>query len=138
MIAAARRRGSIPPEVAAQIVWGAERGALEHRRAEVSALAVREDGSLALSLGGADEISADRVVLATGFDAARPGGAWLSAAIEAMGLPCAGCGHPIVSAALEWRRGLFATGPLAELELGPVARNIAGARRAGERISAAA
>jgi hypothetical protein len=35
-------------------------------------------------------------------------------------------------------RGLFVTGPLAELELGPTARNIAGARRAGERIARAA
>jgi hypothetical protein len=32
--------------------------------------------------------------------------------------------------------GLYVTGALAELELGPVARNIAGARHAGERLAA--
>jgi hypothetical protein len=54
------------------------------------------------------------------------------------GLPCAGCGYPLVSPRLEWASGLFVTGPLAELELGPTARNIAGARAAGERLLAAA
>ena len=34
--------------------------------------------------------------------------------------------------------GLFVSGPLADLELGPAARNIAGARAAAERILSAA
>jgi hypothetical protein len=51
-----------------------------------------------------------------------------------MELPFAPCGYPVVNRYLAWGRGLFVTGALAELELGPVARNISGARRAGERL----
>ncbi len=58
-------------------------------------------------------------------------------AIAQLGLPCAACGYPIVSSQLAWAPGLHVTGPLAELELGPVARNIAGARAAGERLRGA-
>lgn len=35
---------------------------------------------------------------------------------------------------LEWCPHLYVTGPLAELEIGPIARNISGARQAAERI----
>jgi len=49
-------------------------------------------------------------------------------------LPCASCGYPIVDQALRWHPRVHVSGPLAELELGPSARNIAGARRAGDRI----
>ncbi|QOY37926.1 hypothetical protein AWH56_010350 [Anaerobacillus isosaccharinicus] len=35
---------------------------------------------------------------------------------------------------LEWEEGLYLLGALAELQLGPVARNISGARRGAERI----
>ncbi|MEM6783199.1 MAG: FAD/NAD(P)-binding protein [Bacteroidota bacterium] len=78
----------------------------------------------------------DRVVLATGFAAGRPGGAWLDEAVEREGLPVAPCGFPRVTASLAWAPGLYATGPLAELELGPTARNIAGARAAAKRLPA--
>jgi hypothetical protein len=78
------------------------------------------------------------VVRATGFLLHRPGGPLVDAAIERDGLPCARCGYPIVSPRLEWAPGLFARGPLAELELGPGARNIAGARAAAFRICSAA
>lgn len=49
-------------------------------------------------------------------------------------LPCASCGYPIVDSALRWHPWVYVTGRLAELELGPTARNIAGARRAGDRL----
>ena len=84
-------------------------------------------------------LEVDRVVLATGFEVHRPGGGLLGEeTIDRLGLPCAECGYPLVSPRLEWASGLFVSGPLAELELGPTARNIAGARAAGERLLAAA
>ena len=43
-------------------------------------------------------------------------------------------GYPVLNPYLAWAPGLFALGALGELELGPVARNISGARRGGERI----
>ena len=54
--------------------------------------------------------------------------------IESAQLACADCGYPIVDAALRWHSRVFVSGALAELELGPSSRNIAGARRAAERI----
>ncbi len=83
-------------------------------------------------------IRADRVLLATGFPSRRPGGAWLDEAVDALRLPCAACGYPIVDRGLRWHPRLLVTGALAELELGPVARNLSGAQRAGESIVAVA
>jgi hypothetical protein len=80
---------------------------------------------------------ASAAVLCTGFDARRPGGAWLDRAVDELGLACAACGYPLPDTRLRWRPGLFVMGPLAELELGPTARNITGARTGAERIAAA-
>jgi hypothetical protein len=77
------------------------------------------------------------VILATGFDHSRPGGEWLDRAIAQFALRCHECGYPIVDANLCWHPGLYVAGPLAELQLGPVARNIIGARHAASRLAAA-
>jgi hypothetical protein len=77
-------------------------------------------------------------VLATGFRPDRPGGPWLSRAIAELGLPCGACGYPIVDRTLCWHPGIYVTGALAELEIGPAARNLIGARLAAERIASAA
>lgn len=89
---------------------------------------------MALTLDSGDRIFADRLLLATGFESARPGGAWVAHAMEELGLPCAPCGYPIVDARLNWFPGLHVTGPLAELEIGATAPNIRGARAAAERL----
>ena len=81
-------------------------------------------------------ISADRVILATGFSPERPGGAMVDELISQYSLPTGSCGYPIPDMSLRWSAGLYVTGPLGELEIGPVARNIVGAKRAGERIVA--
>ena len=41
---------------------------------------------------------------------------------------------PLLSKNLEWYPQFYVSGPLAELEIGPIARNISGARHAAERI----
>jgi hypothetical protein len=92
---------------------------------------------MTLTLSSGEAIQTDRVILATGFDPKRPGGKWLDDAIAEYDLPVADCGYPIVDDCLQWREGLYTTGPLAELEVGPVARNIIGARLAAERIGRA-
>ena len=79
-------------------------------------------------------LEADTVVLATGFQSRRPGGAFLDEAIPGMNLPTARDGFPIVDRHLSWRKGLFVMGPLAELEVGPASRNLSGARMAADRI----
>jgi uncharacterized NAD(P)/FAD-binding protein YdhS len=138
----ARFRGSMPPDVATAFRKAVATGRLRLQTADVVA-ARREGADVHLrlrDLAGAEagEATADRVILATGFAAARPGGDWLDAAIAELGLPCAPCGFPLVERTLRWARGIYVTGPLAELEIGPVARNIVGARLASERLPRAA
>jgi len=109
-----------------------------------------------LELTSGDSISVDRIVLATGLGKRPPGHAIIHPLAEEAGLPLSPCGYPIVDESLLWRQkasdgnndpsasssssssNIFVSGGLAELELGPSARNIAGARMAAERIAAAA
>jgi len=131
----ARHRGSVPPDVAVQVRRTVQ---AEQMRLVQTALvdAYQDDpGQVQLILAdGAGTLTSDRVILATGFDPQRPGGAWLDAAIAESALPVAPCGYPIVDQTLCWAEGLYTLGPLAELEIGPVARNITGARQAAARI----
>lgn len=137
MITAARHRGSVPQEVERSLAHAKARGTLRWIEGEVSGWSLT-DGDISLELRGAPgSLRAGRVLLATGFDRARPGGAWLDRAIHDLGLRCAGCGYPIVDRALRWHPHLYVSGPLAELALGAAARNIAGARMTAERLLAA-
>lgn len=136
-IRAARHRGSMPADVRAALRRACADGRIELLEdATVTAAQVAGTG-VSLELG-ARRIQADRVLLATGFPSRRPGEAWLDEAVRAFGMPCASCGYPIVDRGLRWHPRLLVTGALAELELGPVSRNLSGARRAGDRIVAVA
>ncbi|MEM9996664.1 MAG: hypothetical protein AAF809_03095, partial [Bacteroidota bacterium] len=157
-IDAARHRGSAPSDVLRSFRWAANRHDLRRVTAHVEAAELDVQGAIRLTLRHVESLRtsrkhspgqtfartthassrciADRVVLATGFAAGRPGGAWLDDAVEREGLPVAPCGFPRVEASLAWAPGLYATGSLAELELGPTARNIAGARAAAKRLPA--
>jgi hypothetical protein len=74
------------------------------------------------------------VLLATGSGPGLPGDPWLPAAARGMGLPTGPCGFPTPHPSLQWTENLYLTGALAELEVGPASRNIAGARMAANRI----
>ena len=132
MIRAARHRGSIPPDVHAALRVALAGSSVDWLEGEVRS-ADRAGDRIALALTSRT-IEVDRILLATGFPAERPGGAFVDAMVERSGLPQASCGYPVVDRALRWHPGLFVTGALAELELGPVARNLSGARRAGDRL----
>lgn len=132
IIDAQRHRGSVPGEVFRAARRAIASGALDWREGAVESATGGPDG-ITLRVAGA-ALDVDRLVLATGFEKARPGGAMIDGLVEAAGLPCAACGYPIVDAHLRWHPRLFVSGPLAELELGPVARNIVGARHAAARI----
>lgn len=134
IIRAARHRGTMPAEVRGQLRRAAELGKITVRLTTVTGGAFAE-GAVSLECGDGMDLRADRVVLATGFETRRPGGAWLDRAIEEMGLPVSPCGYPVVDAKLAWQPGLHVTGPLAELEIGPAARNIIGARLSAERFT---
>jgi cation diffusion facilitator CzcD-associated flavoprotein CzcO len=132
----ARHRGSVPPDVLRAVERARASGRLVWRVGEVVD-ARPGDRELALETT-AGALRADRVLLGTGFQRGRPGGALVDALVTEHGLPCAACGFPRVDATLRWHPRVMVSGPLAELELGPVARNISGGRRAADRILAAA
>jgi glycine/D-amino acid oxidase-like deaminating enzyme len=133
-----RHRGSVPPEVTHALQSATAHGLLERRTGEVIDADSTQPGQIRLCLAGeTGTILCDCVILATGFRSERPGGGWLDHVIEELGLPLSPCGYPVVDSALRWHRGIYVTGALADLELGPAARNIVGAQLAGERISAA-
>tara|TARA_B100000683_G_scaffold232065_2_gene233908 strand:- start:1290 stop:2492 length:1203 start_codon:yes stop_codon:yes gene_type:complete len=133
MINDARHRGSMPPDVSSAL-----RRAIDHSQIQWHATAVEEvsqgETELRLQLKDGCALDVDRILLATGFSKKRPGGALVDDLIESASLPCAECGYPVVDESLRWHSNIFVTGPLAELEIGPVSRNIAGARRAASRL----
>ncbi len=136
-IRAARHRGSMPPDVHAELLLALADGTIELMEGAEVKSAHLSGSHVSLDLEG-QRMRADRVLLATGFPSRRPGGAWLDEAVDAFRLPCAACGYPIVDRGLRWHPRLLVTGALAELELGPVSRNLSGAQRAGDRIVAVA
>jgi uncharacterized NAD(P)/FAD-binding protein YdhS len=135
LLSAARHRGSVPPDVMQALRHTLTQGLIQHHLAHVLDATAMSDGSIRLTLtGDMAALTTDRLVLATGFDPARPGDPWLAQTIAALGLACGACGYPIVDQRLCWQKGLYVTGALAELEIGPVARNIVGARLAAARL----
>jgi hypothetical protein len=82
----------------------------------------------------AGPLQAEQVILATGFLPRRPGGPFIDRLIRDFGLKCNPCGYPVVKPDLRWDARVYVTGPLAELQLGPCARNIVGARNAGRQL----
>lgn len=126
LIREARRPGSVPPELHARLAAAMAAGRIRLSYGEVTA-----DSDAGLRLADGHRLRADAVRLATGFADAAPGRDWLRPAIERERLPLAPCGFPAVDRNLQWGPGLFVAGRLAELELGPMAGNIRGARAAG-------
>lgn len=133
MLREARNPGSVPPDLARTLRRAVRWGLVELVEGEVDSAARLPNGVVRLNLADRS-LYAERVLLGTGFSPERPGGAWLDTAIAAYNLPMAPCGYPVVPPSLEWAPDLFVTGALAELELGPPARNIAGARHAAQRL----
>ena len=136
VITEARNKGSVPPDIGRSLRRAIARGRLHWHEGEVDRF-VADENDLRIGIEADTEIAVDRVFLATGFTTRRPGGSMVDDLIASASLPCAHCGFPIVDSSLRWHPRIFVSGPLAELELGPISRNIAGARRAGDRIVSA-
>ncbi|WP_028400001.1 FAD/NAD(P)-binding protein [Ectobacillus panaciterrae] len=133
LIKNARHKGSMPSELHSKLLHLERRGALHIINDEIEG-ASRENEKICLHLKESGAHAASTVILATGFQPALPGKELLQPLIEQEQLLCAECGYPIVSPSLEWTKDLYVAGGLAELEIGPSARNISGARSAAERI----
>ena len=133
VITEARHRGSVPPDMSRALRRAINRNQLQWHEGEIEQITARGDGIRA-EITPDITVDADQILLATGFAPDRPGGKMIDELVASASLPCAACGYPIVDSKLRWHPRIYVSGPLAELELGPVSRNIAGARRAGDRI----
>ncbi len=129
----ARNRGTMAEEIHGAVQGAISDDQLGFVQSEVVS-ATNAQNSLDLQLKDDQQLQADTVILTTGFCQKRPGGVWLERTIRQQNLPLADCGYPMVDETLQWAPGLFLSGPLAELEVGPAAANIVGARMAAEKI----
>lgn len=133
IIQKARHKGSAPQELMVAARKAIADNSIRFHKTEVSR-AKPLANQVSLDLENGTQIVSDRVLLATGFQKQRPGGKLIDDLLAEHNLVTAKCGYPIVDSQLRWHPCLHVTGSLAELELGPVARNIAGARAAATRI----
>ncbi|WNF35016.1 FAD-dependent oxidoreductase [Bacillaceae bacterium IKA-2] len=131
-IKAARFPGSLPSEIKRKLEKLEKTGKINILIDEV--IEANNDKQFLLQLKSGTQLIVDQVLIATGFEQKPPGMDWLGKLIQTYCLPCATCGYPTPKPSLEWKEGLYLLGALAELQLGPVARNISGARRGAERI----
>lgn len=133
----ARQRGSMTVDVAWRLETDVREGRVEHKLAAVRAARALERGTeLEFDDGSVERV--DRIILSTGLtDRRRSGGSWIDTAVHDLGLPVAPCGSPLLDPELRWAPNLRAAGRLAELVVGPSARNLAGIRLAATRLSAA-
>jgi len=134
-IKAARMKGSIPQDTKASIDSATAEERISCIVDDISG-AKLEAGNLLLS-GLHGQYACGQVILATGFREERPGNGFISQTIEEFHLKTAPCGFPVIGPSLQWHERIFVSGPLSELQIGPSARNIAGARHSGRRITTA-
>jgi hypothetical protein len=136
MIKSARNKGTVTPEVFAAVRRAEAAGALKVVLTEVeTAWKVWNNQATLLDSYRNHLCLATHVLLATGFAPGRPGGKLLDQVIAAFDMPVARDGFPIVDRNLHWKDQIYVSGALAELEVGPPARNILGARLAGARLA---
>ena len=128
----ARMPGTLPTEIYSEAAAAIKKGQIRLRKAGIRGVFF-SNGSLRLDLDNGD-IEADQIILATGFDPGRPAGALIDQASREFSLQTADNGYPVVDDYLRWGERIFFSGPLAELRIGPCARNIIGARNAGRLL----
>ncbi|MCQ6275844.1 SidA/IucD/PvdA family monooxygenase [Bacillus sp. V3B] len=132
IIQQSRNKGSLPKELFYKLKRFESENKVTIIEGEIAAACANRN-EITLNIGD-KEIKVHNILLATGFSPSLPGKNWLNKLIKNLNLSCAQCGYPIINKNLQWYPGLYVSGPLAELELGPIARNISGARHAAERI----
>lgn len=130
----ARHKGSIPHDLYVKLLHRIQQGELNIVDGQVERATVNNNQITLLDDQDNLIHQTGTLLLATGFKPTLPGREWLTPMIHKHHLQCAECGYPIVSKTLQWGPNLYVTGALAELEMGPIARNISGARQAAERI----
>ncbi|MFZ3591546.1 FAD/NAD(P)-binding protein [Bacillus sp. DJP31] len=136
MIVGARNKGSIPRELCVKLVRASRTNKLKILDEDITKTEFNSISSdITISFKDSDEtLKMKTIILTTGFEQSLPGKALLEPLIAEHQLQCSMCGYPIVDQNLKWSENLYVAGALAELEIGPTARNISGARKAAEAI----
>ena len=132
VITNARYRGTMTKEVSMILTHAMESKRVQMIVDKIKDVCTTESG-YSLQFCQEHQIECDQIIFATGFSK-KPPGKWLQNTISQNNLPQAPCGYPIVDSNLHWANNIYVTGALAELEVGPVSRNIAGARISADRI----
>lgn len=133
---AVRYPGTVPPELASTARSACARGEVD--TLQMTAIELRRNSCGIRVVGETGETSDeyDRVTAATGLSCDIPYPKFIDSTSERLSLPVYDSGHPVLANDLSWARGLFVTGRLGELVIGPQAGNIVGAHLALRRISA--
>jgi lysine/ornithine N-monooxygenase len=134
MIINARHKGSIPRELYYRMIHLERSRKIKIMDDHIQSATINNK-EMILRLEQNGLFSSSFIILATGFEAKLPQSKWLMPLIQEEKLKCAECGYPIVTETLEWAPNLYVAGALAELEIGPISRNISGARQAAKIIA---
>jgi hypothetical protein len=132
-IMAARAKGSLPRKMKLALDKATAMNQLTCIIDDITDAKCQNGGALLIGRHG--RYDCQKIVLATGFTENRPGNGFINQAIKEFDLKTAACGFPVIGPSLQWHERIFVTGPLSELQIGPSARNIAGARHSGRRIT---
>jgi len=134
MIGEARQPGTLAHDIHTGLKRAMKSDQLVHQQDDVVSAELTNDQRIALTCADGSVMVVDHLILATGLKSIKPTQSWLSDVITRYDLPVADCGYPILSQTLRWSDGLYVTGPLAELEIGPASANIIGARLSAKRL----
>lgn len=126
----ARHRGSVPMHLKQSIL-----NLVKQNKLNLVVQKIDKVDDSVITLANGETIPYQKIILATGCEPNLQNDTFIQNIIKTFNAPIAECGFPIVPKNLEWVPGIFVAGPLAELELGPISRNIIGGRKASMRIS---
>ncbi|AYU54725.1 NAD(P)-binding domain-containing protein [Staphylococcus debuckii] len=124
-----RHKGSMPKELYLRLKKHKQQGELVIHQNEIQAIKNHE------IITEEKNYKYDRILLATGFQNTIMRQPLVRKLINTYDAPLAKTGYPSISEDLEWLPGLFVSGGLADLELGPFARNVMGGRESASRIA---
>ncbi|MGN5883273.1 FAD/NAD(P)-binding protein [Staphylococcus simulans] len=131
IIAQERHKGSMPKELYLRLKKHVQEGQLQIHVNEIKDI---KDHQIITDKAAYDY---DTILLATGFKNNIMQLPVIQNFVQHNQAPLTETKHPKLSESLEWMPGVFVSGALADIELGPFARSFAGGREAADRIAKA-
>jgi len=129
VIAQERHKGSMPKELYLRLKKHMQEGDLEIHVNEIQTIQKHK------IITEHDEYQYDHILLATGFKNNIMQMPVIKNFVENINAPLTETKHPSLTENLEWVPGVFVSGALADIELGPFARSFAGGRESASRIA---